>query len=410
MKKVLGLFFVLFWIGGCAQKVHLDHTPQSMPPLAKQRPRVLILPFATYIPQGNFFEWLRTNAMFYEGVSDGFIKLGMMPLPFEETLWLCKQNGYINLSFRKPKISKSLIEVLNDPEFSESMKTEIRKLIRLEMRKKGYVSFNANPLLKLTEDNLWSLAQQTHARYVVRGRITEFYIREEDTLNPFKVGFLASPFRLASRSLYGRPAEEKWGLFQEASLGLGVGALIGSEAHAPFEPPREETIHIGHPLLGTAITKKGGGAEDYDIGNALVWGAAGAGLALLANYGGRSPEAVIGFALYVYDVKKKDLIWANRVRVRVTPESVWAPAHPEDLFFRGIETASQILMDCFGKDLKARSKLQLASVPQTSSPGRSGQEIVQKAEQAAERSEKAAQRAEKAATKAERIFEKMLTK
>jgi len=404
MKKFLLLFLSFFLMMGCAPKVHVDHTPQAMPAVKNKRPRVLILPFASYALQGNLSEWLRVNAMFYEGVSDGFIKMGVAPLPFEEALWLCRQNGYIKISYKKPRVSKSLIEILNDPEFSEDMKSEIRKLVQLEIKKTGHISFDANLLLKLTEDELWDLAKQAHTQYVVRGRITEFLVRDEDTLNPFKVGFLTFPLKFTSRTLYGRPSDEKWGLLQETSIGFGGGALIGSEAHDPFEPPHEETVHIGHPLLGTTVTKHSGGADDYDLGNALVWGAAGAGLALLSHYGGRSPEAVIGFAIYVYDAHRKELVWANRIRVRVSPETLWASAHPEDLFFRGIEEASRILMDQFWKDQKVKPMLALASLPPEIS------QAVKQAQGAAQKAQQAAQKAEKAANKAEKIFEKALTK
>ena len=411
MKKSLLLILTFFWMVGCAQKVHVDHAPQPMPAVADKRPKVLILPFASYALQGNFSQWLKMNAMFYEGVSDGFIKMGLASLPFEEAFWLCRQNGYIEISYRKPRIPKSLTEILNDPEFSEVMKSEVRNLIQQEMRKTSHLSFNVNPLIKLTEDELWSLANMAGTRYVVRGRITEFYLRDEDTLNPFKIGFLNFPIRFTSRSLYGRPSDRKWGLLQEVSIGFGFGALLGSQAHDPFEPPREETVHIGHPLLGTTVTKTTGGTEDYDIGNALVWGMVGTGLALLSNHGGRSPEVVIGFALYVYDAKRKELVWANRVRIRVSPETLWASAHPEDLFYKGVEEASRMLMDRFWKDQKTKSNLALASLtPEISQALERAEGAARRAEQAAKRSEKAAQRAERAATKAERIFEKTLIK
>jgi len=404
------LVLLFFLASGCAQKVTIDHGPVSTGFSAQKIPsKVLILPLSWYEKEDSFHKWFKTNVLYFEGIADGFAKQGIAPIPFEESFWLCVKKGFIRVSYERPKIPSGIKEILNDPLVSANMKQEIAKLIP---NIKGRFSFNQSQLLRLTEDDIWQLGALTGARYVVRGQIVEFLVRSEDTLDPFKIGFLSFPVRFSSRTLYGRGKNEKWTLLQEVSVGLGVGALLGFEAKDPVEPRRKETIYtLSTPQLSYTVTKFKRGAEDYDIGNAIFWGLVGSGLATLSHYGGRSPEVVLGLALYIYDTNSKSLLYYNRVRLRVAPETIWASAHIEDLIFKGMLEATNLLTTQFWKDMGVKSKdLAHIQLKDLQTLRAKAEEAAYRAEKAAQRSEKAAVRAERAAIKAERIFEKFSTK
>ena len=386
IKRIfLGLLF--FLVSACAPKVTIDHGPVSTGFSAQKIPsKVLILPLSWYEKEDSFHKWFKTNVLYFEGIADGFVKQGIAPIPFEESFWLCVKKGFIRVSYERPKIPSGIKEILNDPLVSVNMKQEIAKLIP---NIKGRFSFNQSQLLRLTEDDIWQLGAPTGARYIVRGQIVEFLVRSEDTLDPFKIGFLSFPVRFSSRTLYGRGKNEKWTLLQEVSSGFGLGFLLGSEPKDPFEPPY----------------------KDYDIGNAIFYGFVGSGLATLSHYGGRSPEVVLGLALYIYDTNSKSLLYYNRVRLRVAPETIWASAHIEDLIFKGMLEATNLLTTQFWKDMRVKGKdLAHIQLKDLQTLRAKAEEAAYRAEKAAQKSEKAAVRAERAAIKAERIFEKFSTK
>lgn len=346
MKKFLLLLVLL--AAGCAYNTRVDYAPVPVPPGAGER--LVILPFSSYEVKDPLL-WERINIAFYEALKSKFLTEGFLAVPFEEVLAELKDQGKLDPGRpAKIRISQTLID-LYEEDWSPLMKEEIGRLIAREVRRQGRTSKGSPVRLALREDDIIALGELFGARYVVRGRITEYLVRREETLNPFKIGFLTAQNRLLARLFYGAPESGGYGTAQEVSVGGILAAIVGSNAKDPFEPPHKETVRVGHPLFGETFTRYTGGTEDYDLANALSWGAAGMIVSYLAAHGGNAPEAVVGLSLYVYDVEKKALVWENRVRLRVSPQSAWAPRNRVDLLLQAVEAAARELAARFGADM-----------------------------------------------------------
>jgi len=354
----LSILVILIVLCSCATQTLVDFSPVAFSP-QKEASLVLVLPLSVYetsLPQ-NFSSWQRINLSFYEALKTGFLSLGYLTIPYEEVLATLLGERPSPPSTSKIKISSSLLELYQEEDWSPLMKEEIALLIHKEIKQQHRELPSSKSFFQLhfSREKIFDLAQSFGARYAIQGRIIEFKIREKKTLNPFKIGLLTASNRLVSRFLYGVPKSKDFGIAQEISVGGILSGIIGSNAKDPFEPPHKKTLHVGHPLFGKTITKHSGGTDDYDILNALSWGAAGILISYLAAHGGHTPEAVLMLSLDVYDVQQKQLVWANRIRLRVSPQSMWAPKHPEDLLLSAIEEAAQALVTRLRLDLKKRS-------------------------------------------------------
>jgi len=349
MKAVqfLVLLSLVFCLANCAYNSRVDLAPVPIPPQEDPKARVLVLPFSSYVLK-NYAIWQRVNLTFYEALTSKFLVEGILGVPFEDILKELETQGKIERGKRSVKVSSDLVALYQE-DWSPLMKEEIGHLIAREVRQQ--IPKQKPPQLAFEEKEIIALGEKFHAKYVIRGRITAYNIRQEDTLNPFKIGFLTAQNRALARFFYGAPESGAYGTAQEASVGGLIGAIVGSNAKDPFEPPHKKTVHVGHPLLGETYTKYTGGTEDYDLANALTWGAAGMLISYLGAHGGNAPEAVVGLSLYVYDVEKETLIWENRVRLRVSPQSIWAPRQSEDLLIQAVEEAAKELASRFGADV-----------------------------------------------------------
>lgn len=87
--------------------------------------------------------------------------------------------------------------------------------------------------------------------------------------------------------------------------------------------------------------------------NSMVWGAVGSQtgkyLDQLARHLDKShiPQAVIHLRVWVQDAASGQVVWTNRVEVKVSPESIFSDGTPEILFDTAIERAVSRLIDDF---------------------------------------------------------------
>ena len=86
---------------------------------------------------------------------------------------------------------------------------------------------------------------------------------------------------------------------------------------------------------------------DNNIGGAIVWGAVGAGLGHLAKNTGEVDQAVVQLRIWVQEAATGNLVWTNRVKVMVSPESVYADRQYDMLFDKAIEKGVATLVDNF---------------------------------------------------------------
>ncbi|BCO10353.1 hypothetical protein GF1_27290 [Desulfolithobacter dissulfuricans] len=73
----------------------------------------------------------------------------------------------------------------------------------------------------------------------------------------------------------------------------------------------------------------------------------GAGAGTLTHNSGRVPQAVVQLRIWVQDAYTGDVVWTNRVDVKVSPESVLADYQYDALFEQATERAIATLIDNF---------------------------------------------------------------
>jgi len=393
----------LFAMCSCGMMVMVETPPTGGKISEKEAPKVMIFPFFTYeniAPSS----WLVVNIKIYEALADHLVAKGFDPVSLENTLTILQEEGVLTLQQPSIKIPSTVADFLSDPEWSPIMKEEIYRTMMKHV-KPMQVQLDLKKLTSFSENKLLTLARQEGADLLFTGRITRLRIREEETLNPFRIGFITFLTRAPCRLFYGAPENEKYGRMQEFSIGVLWGALLGTQAKDPFEPPTYQDSFYGHPLFPTTVPIQISGTSDYQLGNSIVWGLVGGATAFLASHGGYSPEAAVTLSLSVYDVRSGKKIWTGRTKLKVSPTSVFAARAKDKLFEVAVDEAINLLMAKFWTDFDSATLQKLAFLP---SPPQNNietrvQELVYQAERAAER-------AEKAALKTERIFEKNLKK
>ena len=83
------------------------------------------------------------------------------------------------------------------------------------------------------------------------------------------------------------------------------------------------------------------------MGNTIVWGAIGAGLGNMAHNTGNIPQAVVQLRIWVQDAYNGNVVWTNRVDVKVSPQTVLADYQYDALFEAATEKAVSALINDF---------------------------------------------------------------
>ncbi len=351
--KLLFLIILAAFLASCGTMVTVEKPPQ-VGLVASSAKRVLIFPFPSYEPMEPS-SWLTLNADLYENLAESFYSRGFDPLSFESVLGILQAEKVLHLQASRLQVHPSMRLILEDPEWSPLMKEEILRLIQKEAR--TAVRFDWHRWKAFSEERLLQIARKKKVDFLVCGRISRYRVRPEETYNPFQIGFLTFLARVPGRLLFGAP-EEGYDLWQHVGTGALIGGIFGADAQDPFEPPVYRPSTEGHPLFSTA-TEKVRGDSHYETGNTIVWGLVGAGLGFLAYHSGDAPEAALTLSLSVYDVNLGHKIWAGRIKLKVTPESAFAPHRRDKLFEKALDEAVSRLMARFWKDYL---NLQLASV------------------------------------------------
>lgn len=260
--------------------------------------------------------------------------------------------------------------------WSDTMQEEIQKLVvRNEQLSKSKQRYEVTRV-GLDLGTIQQIGRRFGADYILRGRIVEYEVRDDNTLNPLQCGVLPFFFDTSSALLFGFAESERYDLWQDLTLGAGLGALFGSHAETPFTPPNKKTTISGgsHPRFATKSTSYHGGYENHAGYNAAVWGAAGASAAYLASKGGQVPQAVVQISLALQDASDGRVIWANRVEKQVEPVSMWADPAVRIQIDRAVEEAAGALIVNLAnalsnspvEDYAAVSNVQSIPIPQES--------------------------------------------
>lgn len=318
-------------LAGCGQTVieTLNITEGPSPDAPGAGKSIVILPFADY-SQGNLQSAHRRNMVITETMTDRLISSGF-GLPIQEDVFdfLVDENIIQVSSYKQADTTSLENELQND--WSESMKMEIRRYKEQVEYEAAQASANDSPGTHgLTTRKVAKIGRHFDADYIVRGRILEFKTRDEASWAPWKKGILPFVNGGANRIINGFASSAEYDERNEALTGALFGSIIGyNNATFPFN----ENDSIFGLSNGSA--------------NAITWGAAGYGIGKVSYSSGRVDQAAVQLRVWVQEAATGNVVWTNRVRVLVSPESVLADNQYDTLFNLAIEKGVTTLVDHF---------------------------------------------------------------
>ncbi len=349
LRQIVPVFCVVLVIGlsGCGQKIKDSIVPVNTPTHSRTNEQIVILPFADYSVGRHTDDALRRQIKIQEALAYRLAQRGFLVPVEEDVVQYLSDIGVILIVKASTEANRPYADLKREigTGWSPEMESEIRTLLmqnrglndsetRMEITKVG-----------LDRGTLQQIGRYFGANYVLRGRIVEYEIRNNQALSPIQQGILPFFFDSASGFLFGFADSGRYDLWQDMAVGGGLGALFGSSANTPFNAPAKRQVVSGHPMFGVSRTVERGGYSNSNGLNAAVWGGTGAAVAYLASKGGNVPQAVIQLSLALQDVHTGKVVWENRVEKRVEPESAWADPSERLHMDTAVEEAARILAD-----------------------------------------------------------------
>ncbi len=330
MERLKYLFIgtIILLMAGCGQRVTetLNVQKAGGPDSPGYGSSIVILPFADYSDGNSLASAHRRNLKVTETLTDHLVQNGFgMPIQEDVFHYLISKN-IISLSRYEDESSRSMENELGDV-WSPAMKQEISFYIEQQQMQKSKRVSESPGTHGLTQKTVAKLGRAFHADYIVRGRILEYTTREDVTWEPWRKGILPFVVSGSSQILYGAASSDTYDEMGDIISGIMWGAIIGGNAGWPY---RDESIS------GFAASK-----------NSVFWGAAGGVLGNVSNKRGRIEQAVVQLRVWVQEAATGEVVWTNRVKVQVSPESVYADQQYDALFDSAIEKGVSTLMDNF---------------------------------------------------------------
>ena len=309
-------------IMGCGQTVvETLHVPDAPNPNAPGKGQtVVILPFADYSYADSIAGAYRRNTAISEAITDRMVANGFGMVVQEDVFGYLVDQKIIDIVPYDENNTLSLSNELND-EWSDVMKNKIKGYIQNEKMQSGNTVSGSPGTHALDQNAVAKLGRKFHADYIVRGRILEFRTREETTWNPVKKGILPFTLGLSSQTLNGFARSDTYDDWGHMLAPGTIGAIAGYNA---------DTLGFNN-----------------NVGGGIVWGAVGAGLGHMAKNGGQVDQAVVQLRIWVQEAATGNLVWTNRVEVKVSPESVFADRQYDMLFDKAIHKGVNTLIDNF---------------------------------------------------------------
>ena len=328
--KSLIIGLVAISLAGCGQTVVetlkvTDGPSHGAPGSGKS---IVILPFADY-SQGNIDSALRRNMVITESLSDRLTNYGF-GLPVQEDVFdYLVDEGVINIADYTPADTGSLaVELKND--WSDVMKGEIQRYmdqVEEESRSKMQNSPGAH---SLTPQKLAKIGRHFNADYIMRGRILEYKTRQEATWAPWKKGLLPFVNGGANRILNGFASSEDYDARNESVTGMLIfGTIAYNSASWPWES--------GESVFG----------RDGRTANTVLWGAVGNKAGAVSHTSGNIEQATVQLRIWVQEASTGNIVWTNRVRVLVSPETIMADNQYDTLFNLAIDKGVDSLLNHF---------------------------------------------------------------
>lgn len=307
------------FLGGCGTTVQesLKVQPMGKTPIGMDK-TVVILPFADYSNADNLETAFRRNLFVSENITDQFGKYGFhLPVQEDVFFYLADQKIINVMSYNRSKTA-SLENEMKD-EWSAGMKEELQRYIDLAQKTNGQGEGSESVRTHgLTQQEVVKIGRHFSADYIVRGRIIQYKDRQDPSWNPVKKGLITFVTGVTNKIAFGQAESEKYDEWNNTLAGAADAAFIS-------------------------------GVTDGNVNHAIAWGAAGAVLGNLAHHSGKIPQAVVQLRIWVQDAYTGNVVWTNRIDVKVSPESVLADYQYDALFEKATEKAISTLIDDFAQ-------------------------------------------------------------
>jgi len=320
-------------LAGCGQ-----HVQQSL----KIRPEdrvgaggdktIVVLPFADYSYADDLETAYRRNLFVMENLTDRLTASGYR-LPVQEDVFRYLVDRGIIALVNYDERQTSVVEEELEDEWSEAMKSELRRYLELNKRNRRKGVASAPGTHGLTREEVVKIGRHFGGDYILRGRIVQYKERQDPSWAPWKRGVLSFVAGATSRLALGQAASEQYDNLAYMAAGSVYGAYAGDDAHWPWDPGKPDQTILGVSTSSDA--------------NIIFWGAVGAGLGHLAHESGRVPQAVVQLRIWVQDAFTGEVVWTNRVDVKVSPETVLADFQYDALFEKATEKAVATLVEDF---------------------------------------------------------------
>jgi len=327
-----GLMVLL--LAGCGQTVvetlQVSQAPGSNAP--GKGKTIVILPFADYTNADTLAAAHRRDMAITESLTDRLVTNGFK-LPIQEDVFAYMvDQSIISLVAYEQKSSVSLNNELSG-EWSDVMKDQIRGYISEQQTQRDNQLAASPGTHGLTEQTVAKIGRKFHADYIVRGRILEFKTRQEHTWAPWKRGILPFISGSTSQVAFGFASTDQYDNMNNMIAGGTWGGIIGHNVGGPWD-----TTDGDSEILGVS------GSNDA---NTILWGAVGALAGSEAKNSGRVDQAVVQMRIWIQEAATGNVVWTNRVDVKVSPESVLADKQYDALFNQAIEKGVTTLIDNF---------------------------------------------------------------
>lgn len=328
-KYILCLLSVVL-LTGCGQTVvETLHVPDSPDPSGPGKGQtVVILPFADYTSADELEGAYRRNIAVTEAMTDRLVANGFGMAVQEDIFAYLVDENIINIASYDGNSSSSLSDELNN-EWSDLMKSHLQGYIKSQNMHSSSIS-DSPGTHALSKKALAKMGREFHADYIVRGRILEFKTRQEATWAPWKKGLLPFINGGTNRIINGFASSDAYDERNEALTGMMIGGIIGyNNATWPYDD--------GQTFFGMAD----------GTANTVIWAGAGAALGGVSHSSGKVNQAAVQMRVWVQEAATGNVIWTNRVRVLVSPETIFADKQYDTLFNKAIEKGVDSLVDHF---------------------------------------------------------------
>ncbi|RUM42240.1 MAG: hypothetical protein DSY80_07485 [Desulfocapsa sp.] len=322
-------------LAGCGQTTveTLKVKTEAVPGAPGQGMTAVILPFADYSYADDLESAHRRNMAVTEALTDQLVANGFN-LPVQEDVF-----GYlvaekiIRLAVYDQGQSSTLSFEMMDDDWSGEMKAHIQHYMEMENAGTHHTIADSPGTHGLSQQVVMKIGRRFNADYIIRGRILEFKTRQEHTWAPWKRGVIPFAIGSSNQALFGFADSNKYDEWGNMVTGGTLGAIIGYNVEGPWTTGSSHDGFMG--------VENGVGA------NTLFWGAAGAAIGSMSRHGGQVDQAVVQMRIWVQDAYTGNVVWTNRVDVKVSPKSVMADRQFDTLFNAAIDQGTSALISNF---------------------------------------------------------------